>query len=1173
MISNFRTEVWVAAGTYTPSANGDRTTSFPLKVGVDIYGGFIGTETDRNQRDPAANLTILSGDLLGNDGEDFANNGENSFHVVTGASGALLDGFTIRGGNANGATPNDEGGGMYIVDSSPMLANIIFNDNSARIGGGLLNRNEWYKTNPTLTDVTFSGNSASLGGGIFNDCSDPTLTRVTFTNNSADSGGGIYNKGVVPYYCSSSVPHLTDVTFSGNSASFGGGIFSENSSPTLTNVSFNGNSAGSGGGIYNWSDSDEIVSFPVLMNVTFSDNTAVNSGGGIFNNLSSPSLTNVTFDGNTASKGGGLYNYYFSNPMLTNVTLSGNTASFGGGLYNYFSSNPLVRNSILWNNGGGEIYNDIASPSVSDSVVMGGYAGGANIITADPILGTLSNNEGYTQTIPLLAGSSAIDVGSDETCPNTDQRGLLRPQGQHCDIGAYEVLFPAPSKVRASDGTYTGKIQVTWNAYSEATSYEVYRAESVASAKNLLSNPHDTTFDDITAVPFVPYYYWVKACNGTICTDYSGYDTGWRNLGAPVNVQASDGTYTDKVQVTWNAISEATYYEVYRDDGGRNLLGSTMDTTYDDTSIPTGIAYNYGVKACNYARCSDFSAFDKGWRKIIVLIDLQASDGTYTDKVRVSWTTSLPQGTIFHVYRNTGPGDTILLGSVSESPFDDATATPGVTYNYWVEGCNGTNCVPSYYDTGWRNLFAPANVAVSDGTFIDKVQVIWTLSSSATSYKVYRAASASGAKTLRGSSATSPFNDTNPTPGVTYFYWVVACNGSNCSDYSAYDTGWRNFSAPANVVASDGTFTDKVQVAWDAVIGASSYQVYRAEGESVTKSLLGSPTASPANDSSATPGITYYYWVKACRGANCSDYSAYDSGWCNLSAPAGVAASDGPYTDKVQVTWNAASGAVAYRVYRATSATGSKTWLGSSTGTSYPDASAIPGITYYYWVKTCTATLCSDFSASDTGWRKPTAPAGLTASDGTYTDKVLISWTASPGATSYQVYRATSATGTKAGPAATASTTTNDASATPGVTYYYFVKACRGANCSDYSAYDTGWRTIAPPTNVQASDGTFTDKVRLTWTASPGATSYKLYRATSAGGTKTLLGSTTGTAANDTTATPGTTYYYWVTACRGSVCSDYSAYDTGYRRTSAADLDALPDLALWFRERLYWDSV
>jgi predicted outer membrane repeat protein len=152
-------------------------------------------------------------------------------------------------------------------------------------------------------------------------------------------------------------------------------------------------------------------------------------------------LTNITFANNTAlNDGGGMYNSS-STPTLINVTFSGNSASYGGGMDN-LSSNLLIVNTILWGNSattaGAQIYNNGGSSVVSDSVVQGGYPGGTNIITTDPKLGPLGNYGGFTQTIPLLPGSSAIDTGNDTICPATDQRGVARWQGAHCDIGAFE---------------------------------------------------------------------------------------------------------------------------------------------------------------------------------------------------------------------------------------------------------------------------------------------------------------------------------------------------------------------------------------------------------------------------------------------------------------------------------------------------------------------------------------------------------------------------------------------------------------------------------------------------------------------------------------------------------------------------------------------------------------
>ena len=159
----------------------------------------------------------------------------------------------------------------------------------------------------------------------------------------------------------------------------------------------------------------------------------------------SPTLTNVTFSGNSAEYGGGMANVNSSSPTLKNVTFSGNSAIEGGGTYNDGNSNPQIRNTILWGNTattlGAQIYNSGANTSVvSDTVVQGGFAGGTNIVITDPLLGTLGNFGGFTRTIPLLPGSSAIDTGNDATCAATDQRGITRPQGAHCDIGAYEYV-------------------------------------------------------------------------------------------------------------------------------------------------------------------------------------------------------------------------------------------------------------------------------------------------------------------------------------------------------------------------------------------------------------------------------------------------------------------------------------------------------------------------------------------------------------------------------------------------------------------------------------------------------------------------------------------------------------------------------------------------------------
>ena len=124
-------EIWVAAGTYKPTSGTDRTKSFVMMAGVGIYGGFTGVETAREGRDWQANGTILSGDI------GASGNADNSYHVVVGGNNAVLDGFTITGGDATLFTGTSaRGGGMYNYASSPTVTNCTFSGNSAYVSGG-----------------------------------------------------------------------------------------------------------------------------------------------------------------------------------------------------------------------------------------------------------------------------------------------------------------------------------------------------------------------------------------------------------------------------------------------------------------------------------------------------------------------------------------------------------------------------------------------------------------------------------------------------------------------------------------------------------------------------------------------------------------------------------------------------------------------------------------------------------------------------------------------------------------------------------------------------------------------------------------------------------------------------------------------------------------------------
>lgn len=195
-------EIRVAQGIYKPTAGTLRQTSFQLKSGVAIYGGFAGCgAADPDARDIAAFETTLSGDLAGDDGPNFANNAENSYSVVLGSGAnatAILDGFTITGGNANGTDAFDRGGGIrnYFTPGAPTIRNCIIRGNSANArGGGVYNGS----TQATYINCVIAGNRVLNvgGGGVINFGADaqPRFFNCTIYGNAAPSVGGMFNSG------------------------------------------------------------------------------------------------------------------------------------------------------------------------------------------------------------------------------------------------------------------------------------------------------------------------------------------------------------------------------------------------------------------------------------------------------------------------------------------------------------------------------------------------------------------------------------------------------------------------------------------------------------------------------------------------------------------------------------------------------------------------------------------------------------------------------------------------------------------------------------------------------------------------------------------------------------------------------------------------------------------
>jgi predicted outer membrane repeat protein len=329
-------------------------------------------------------------------------------------------------------------------------------------------------TTLTLNNLILTQGSAtlvpSLGGAIYN---QGTLDIIgcTFSNNSASSwGGAIYSIGTAV--------NITNSVFSGNSASGGGAMLLDGGTLDISGSTFSGNNAttAAGAGALELDGGNVTIdktsflnnSAPyfgaidhnygtlTITNSTFSGNQAANGEGGAIDENNVLVLANSTFSGNSSTTTGGAIVFYGESAMVTNCTFAGNSASrAGGAIYVGGGTITLINTIVADSSAGGNCGGRGTITDGGNNLQFGGTvvnSCGATIPTpgSDPLgSNILANNGGPTQTIALSAGSAAIDAGNDTTCATipvggVDQRGVTRPQGPHCDIGAYELIQQQP---------------------------------------------------------------------------------------------------------------------------------------------------------------------------------------------------------------------------------------------------------------------------------------------------------------------------------------------------------------------------------------------------------------------------------------------------------------------------------------------------------------------------------------------------------------------------------------------------------------------------------------------------------------------------------------------------------------------------------------------------------
>ena len=1037
---------------------------------------------------------------------------------VSPSSGPLSAGtaITITGTNLTGATSVTVGGvaatSVVVASATSITAVTPTGTAGAKtivvttVGGSTSQAITFtYVAAPTIASVSPSSGPLTAGTAI-------TITGTNLTGATVTVGGAAATSVVV----NGSGTSLTAGTPAGTSGAqnvvvttVGGavtstGAFTYVAAPTIASVSPTTGSA--------------LGATPITITGTNLTGVTVTVGGAaatsVTVNGAGTSLTAVTPAGTVGAQ----------NVVVTNV---GGTATLTGG-FTYFVPAPTIA-SLSPNSGttlgGTPITISGTNFTGASSVTFGGAAAtSVVVVSATSITAvTPSGAEGAQNVSVTTAGGTATATAAFTYLTNAPTiTGVVPNSGP----------FSGGTTITLTGTNFTDASRVTIGGIA-ATSFAVVNATTItavtASGTDGLQSVAVTT--PISTVTKTNAFTYV--------------------VPAPVGVAASDGASTSQVTVTWSAVAGAvTGYDIFRN-GGATKIGSSVGvaTTYADTTAVAGTLYSYTVKTTSATGISVASAADNGWVKLSAPTGVACATPAVADGVHISWNASVG-ATSYDIFRD---GGATKIGSSlgTATTYVDTTATVGVNFTYTVRAvCTLGSSDLSAGAIGWMAPSAPTGVAASDGTSSTQVTVIWVAATGATSYDIFR----DGGATKIGSSVgtATTYTDTTVPAATTHTYTVKAVTALGSSVASAGDTGYTVLESPLNVAATDGTSFAQVGLSWSSVPGATGYQIIRSDSVTALTTTTGN-AATSFNDTTATIGQIFTYSVKAtATDPKYISAATVDSGHRAIESPTSVAATDSVWTNKIFVSWSAVNGAVAYQVFRDGAATPIATLAGNS-NTSFGDSSTTVGTVYTYTVKAQGPDVFSLASLADTGVRAVAATMveGVSATDGAYTDKVIVTWKASPGAIGYQVYR--NGIAAPIGTVSASSLSYNDTGAGIGVSYTYCVKAFTigvaqlsndSAGLSVVSASDAGYRAPSAPLNVQATDGTLSDQVRVTWDQLTTVLGYKIYRDGVEVGSTPLDSITT---FSDSSATVEQKYTYTVKAVTATGLSAVSAGDSGFR--------------------------
>ena len=517
-----------------------------------------------------------------------------------------------------------------------------------------------------------------------------------------------------------------------------------------------------------------------------------------------------------------------------------------------------------------------------------------------------------------------------------------------------DLLLAAPT-VTTTYVAATGSIRLLWNTINGANAYDVYRADTENGEYTLVRTTSSTEYIDVNSVEGTRYYYYVVAAYGDAKSGASNTVNAMAACSRP-EVIAEVDEVTGKIVLSWEAVTGAVNYEITAaaGDGDAEVIATTANTSYTHDTAVVGTTYKYTVKAlagsaeANSAASEADSAMAICAQPVVTIANV-ASSG----KIQLKWT-AVEGAASYEVYRaSSEDGEYELIKTATGTSYTNTSAKAGEKFWYKVKAiCEvpEASSVDSKVVSRMCDLAQP-KITLTNDAATGKVKVSWNKVEGAVKYQVYRSKTQNGTYALMKTVTGTSMINANGVENTLYYYKVraVASNTNANSAFSAIKSRRVDLAQPTITLTNDAA-TGKVKISWNKVKGAVKYQVYRSTSKNGEYTRLSTVTGTSMINKNGVTGKQYYYKVIAVAentAAN-SAYSAAKSRRVDLARPVVKITRNNAGLPKL--TWAKVSGAVKYKVYRATTQNGKYTLMKTVTGTSYVNNNAKAGKTYYYKV-------------------------------------------------------------------------------------------------------------------------------------------------------------------------------------------------------------------------------